>query len=287
MFKAKVIDENGQPLEGVKFDAYVDGKKVEDTYNELKSTSQGIIQWYVTSGETYIKLADDRFTTLDEHWFVASGAGWTSAMTSIDGKPYAEGTKLTYTLKKSGGETPDPGEAVLSDKKAFRAKVVDESGNPVGGVSFTQTPDYQDVTLSDITSNDNGVIEYTVTGNDGGLKVEIRLKEGQAAGENQTWSCEEIHTYQTNFVWPTPAITSVDDVSVDETTEIVYTLKKVGSSTPEPGTVDKSKLKERLDVASLFDGKEADYTAESYQRFNLQKQQRSWCMTKWMLHSRK
>lgn len=42
--------------------------------------------------------------------------------------------------------------------------------------------------LSDITSNDNGVIEYTVTGNDGGLKVEIRLKEGQAAGENQTWS---------------------------------------------------------------------------------------------------
>ena len=60
----------------MKFDAYVDGKKVEDTYNELKSTSQGIIQWYVTSGETYIKLADDRFTTLDEHWFVASGAGW-------------------------------------------------------------------------------------------------------------------------------------------------------------------------------------------------------------------
>lgn len=265
VFKAKVIDENGQPLEGVKFDAYVDGRKVEDTYNDLKSTSQGIIQWYVTSGETYIKLADDRFTTQDEHWFVASGTGWICTMTSIDGKPYAEGTKLTYTLKKSGGETPDPGEAVLSDKKAFRAKVVDESGNPVGGVSFTQTPDYQDVTLSDITSNDNGVIEYTVTGNDGGLKVEIRLKEGQAAGENQTWSCEEIHTYQTNFVWPTPAITSVDDVSVDETTEIVYTLKKVGSSTPEPGTVDKSKLKERLDVASLFDGKEADYTAESYQ----------------------
>ena len=66
-------------------------------------------------------------------------------------------------------------------------------------------------------------------------------------------------------MWPTPAITSVDDVSGDETTEIVYTLKNVDSSTPEPGTVDKSRVKERLDVASLFDGKEADYTAESYQ----------------------
>lgn len=47
---------------------------------------------------------------------------------SVDGKSLAEADEVIFTVKKNGTAAADK---VLCEGEAFRAKVVDEKGNPV------------------------------------------------------------------------------------------------------------------------------------------------------------
>ena len=99
IFRAKVVDKAGKTISGVTFAVVIDGK----TEELIVSDKDGIITYNIGANTkdktTYVKLADDRYTTNDEHFFTVAGpTAWTLYMTAIDGKAYADGTKLTYTL---------------------------------------------------------------------------------------------------------------------------------------------------------------------------------------------
>ena len=110
VFRAKVTDAKGNPVAGVVFESVIDGAAEKD---KLISNNNGIIIYYVYGQNrgktTYIRLADENYTTEDEHYFVADGMNdWIVSMTSIDGKAYEDGTKLTYVVRKVGEEPVDP-----------------------------------------------------------------------------------------------------------------------------------------------------------------------------------
>ena len=238
-FKAKVMDEEGNPLKGIKFNAIIDGAL--ENY-AITSDNNGIITYYVSgtynAGKTtHIVLADTtEYVTEDEHYFTASGSGYVGTMDTIDGNPYAEGTKLTYTLKKkSGGDTPTPGEQILSDAKTFRAKVVDEDGNPVDGVEFDIVPNDTFATSYHVTSK-NGIIEQKVNGGDFTLTFTVKLAENQKDADGKLWYCKETHTYKTNGNYViAPNITEVDGKALAEAGEITFVLTKDNGGTPTPG----------------------------------------------------
>lgn len=266
-FKAKVMDEEGNPLKSIKFNAIIDGAL--DNY-PITSDNNGIITYYVSgtynAGKTtHIVLADTtEYVTEDEHYFTASGSGWVGTMDTIDGNPYAEGTKLTYTLKKkSGGDTPTPGEQILSDAKTFRAKVVDENGSAVDGVEFDIVPNDTFATSYHVTSK-NGIIEQKVNGGDFTLTFTVKLAENQKDADGKLWYCKETHTYKTNGNYViAPNITEVDGKALAEAGEITFVLAKDGGDAPVQ--VDKAALKDAIEIAGLK--KEKDYTADSWAEY--------------------
>ena len=98
-------------LKDVSFDCVINGVKSET----IKSDKNGCLT-YIVYGQnrkktTYIKLADERYTTNDSHYFTADGINdYIVSMVTIDGKAYADGTKLTYTVTEVSEEDPLPEE---------------------------------------------------------------------------------------------------------------------------------------------------------------------------------
>lgn len=268
VFRAKVMDEDGNPLKSVKFNAVIDG--TVDDY-PMVSDSNGIISYNVTGiynggKTTHIVLADTAdYETEDDHYFTASGSGWVGTIDAIDGIPYISGIKLTYTLKKkSGGDTPapEPGNKVLSDETTFRAKVVDETGKSVDGVEF-EIIDKASLDAEPITvKSANGKIEHQIN-----ASTDIQKTYTVGMKENADWKCEDTHSFKTGgyYGFGNATITSIDDTALVEAGEITFVLKKDGGSTPEPVKADKTKLKEAVEIAGLK--KEADYTPESWSEY--------------------
>lgn len=256
-FKAKVMDEEGNPLKGIKFNAIIDGAL--DNY-PITSDNNGIITYYVSgtynAGKTtHIVLADTtEYVTEDEHYFTASGSGWVGTMDTIDGNPYAEGTKLTYTLKKkSGGDTPTPGEQILSDAKTFRAKVVDENGSAVDGVEFDIEANTADADSYNVISK-NGIIEHQLQTIDFDAEYVVKLSDNQKDAEGNFWSCADQHIFVTDGDGRTtlPSIVSIDGKALAEVGEITFVLIKDGGVTPKPD--DKVLSDETTFRAKVVDG---------------------------------
>ena len=57
------------------------------------------------------------------------------------------------------------------DEKNFRAKVVDEKGNPVEGVNVNLTGREDSSVSYDVKSDKNGMVTYALTGGDFMLKL--------------------------------------------------------------------------------------------------------------------
>ena len=148
VFKAKVVDQAGNPIENVVFKSVINGKAEAE---KLVSDKNGIIMYYVYSQNrgktTYIQLADERYTTKDAHFFEADGANqWIVSMTTINGKPYAEGTRLTYTVVPAGQEEPEPAVNPFTDVKENKYYYdpvlwAVENGITAGKTSTTFAPD--------------------------------------------------------------------------------------------------------------------------------------------------
>ena len=110
VFRALVKDNQEKPLANVKFQIKVEG--VSSTESVI-TDKDGILEYYIDGGHhgkrTTVSLADRRYTTTDEHWFVTGGISqWVFSITTIDDQNYQDGIKLTYTLESTGIENPDP-----------------------------------------------------------------------------------------------------------------------------------------------------------------------------------
>ena len=113
VFRALVQDTDGKALSGVKFTIEFEGETHTDT---AVSDANGVLRYDVNGSyrkiKATVKMTDGRYTTEDEHWYIADGINqWIVSMTTVDGEDYQDGLKLTYTLKESGDpgpDTPDP-----------------------------------------------------------------------------------------------------------------------------------------------------------------------------------
>ncbi len=127
-----------------------------------------------------------------------------------------------------GGEQPEPSDKVLCEGRTFRAKVVDEKGTPVEGVSVL------------IKDNENMDCEYTVTsGKDGVVSREMNPDADYELTFNvnvkdSAWTSENTHTFVTGRKGDA-SITKVNGKAPADADEMVFVVKKGG--TPAPSKV--------------------------------------------------
>lgn len=221
-FRAKVVDEKGNPVEGVNVN--ICGVEDNSLDYDIKSDKNGIASYTLTGVDFMmpfdVSVSDANWTSEDEHGFETDGTpSKMPSIVSVDGKSLAEADEVIFTVKKNGTAA----DKVLCEGRTFRAKVVDEKGNPVEGVSVL------------IKDNENYGCEYTVTsGKDGvvsremgqyidfGLTFNVNVKDS-------AWTSENTHTFVTGS---DASITKVNGKAPADADEMVFVVKKAGTPAP-------------------------------------------------------
>lgn len=243
-FRAKVVDEKGNPVEGVSV-------LIKDNENQgceytVTSGKDGVVSHEMIQGVDYsltfnVNVKDSAWTSENTHTFVTGGD---ASITKVNGKAPADADEMVFVVKKGG--TPAPTK-VLSDSTHFRAVAVDKDGKPVAGAVFTvKVPG---VGTHEITSNEKGVIEYALDkadDYDNTLTVELRA--------NDKWSSMDSYKVVTNAM---AEIYTVNNKPLSDE-EFSFILHE---------TVDKTALGEALDkVKNLV---KTDYTDESWSDYSM------------------
>lgn len=226
-FRAKVVDEKGNPVEGVNVNIF----GVEDNtldYN-IKSDKNGIASYTLTGVDfmmTFdVSVSDANWTSEDEHRFETDGAQTKMpSIVSVDGKSLAEADEVIFTVKKNGTAA----DKVLCEGRTFRAKVVDEKGTPVEGVSvLIKANETQDCEYT-VTSGKDGVVSREMDPNiDFDLTFNVNVKDS-------AWTSENTHTFVTGRKGDA-SITKVNGKAPADADEMVFVVKKGG--TPAPSKV--------------------------------------------------
>ncbi|MBC5665312.1 FIVAR domain-containing protein [Dorea sp. NSJ-36] len=152
--------------------------------------------------------------------------------------------RATFTVAAATGTepgTPDT-QKVLPDESHFRARAVDQNGNPVAGVKFDVKNSYNNLTPKSVTSDANGVVEIAIDQYDTDAAKTISL------AENDKWECETTHSYTTYYY--EGKIEKIDGQNLkDINEELVYVLKEKGAVEK----ADKAALKAAIDEATAID----------------------------------
>lgn len=115
-FRALVKDEQGNPVEGVRF--VFDTGSMWTEPSTKSSNADGILEYELgwDYGLTFtVSMADGQepWICADTHTFTISELDYTSyaaaEIIAIDGKPLSEAGEIIFTLKKEGGSEPAPG----------------------------------------------------------------------------------------------------------------------------------------------------------------------------------
>ena len=125
-----------------------------------------------------------------------------------------------------GGEQPEPSDKVLCEGRTFRAKVVDEKGTPVEGVSVLIKDNENQGCEYTVTSGKDGVVSHEmIQGVDYSLTFNVNVKDS-------AWTSENTHTFVTEG---DASITKVNGKAPADADEMVFVVKKGG--TPAPSKV--------------------------------------------------
>lgn len=224
-FRAKVVDEKGNPVEGVNVNIF----GVEDNtldYN-IKSDKNGIASYTMTGVDIMmpfdVSVSDANWTSEDEHRFETDGTPTKMpSIVSVDGKSLAEADEVIFTVKKNGTAA----DKVLCEGRTFRAKVVDEKGTPVEGVSVLIKDNENQGCEYTVTSGKDGVVSHEmIQGVDYSLTFNVNVKDS-------AWTSENTHTFVTEG---DASITKVNGKAPADADEMVFVVKKGG--TPAPSKV--------------------------------------------------
>lgn len=158
------------------------------------------------------------------------------------------------TVKVAAKSSAPAEEKVLSDASTFRAKVVDENGEPVEGVKFDCQDTLDGQNFYELESDAKGVVEYEVAGEDTYFTYEVTVNKESG------YVCEDKCEFSVGGSFIKPAIQTINGKSIEEAGEIVFTVKKATAD-----TADKTTLKAAIDEAGKLT--EADYTAASWTEF--------------------
>ena len=153
--------------------------------------------------------------------------------------------RATFTVAAATGTTepeiPEPTK-VLPDKSHFRARAVDQSGNPVAGVEFNVRRNYGTSGAATVTSTEKGVVEYKIG------EWDIQDTRIVSLAENDKWECDTMYTYTTNY--QSPEIEKINNQNLNEIKdELLFVLKEKGAAEK----ADKVALKAAIDEATAID----------------------------------
>lgn len=220
-FRAKVVDEKGNPVEGVNVNLLAEDD-TECDY-DLKSDKDGMVTYAITGmdyGLTFgVTVADKSYTSENKHEFTTVGTPAIAKISTVDGKDLAEADEVVFVVKKNGSSSEE--EKVLSDASTFRAKIVDEEGNPVEGVKLAVSDPMHIGGGQSTASNAKGVAEYKLV-----PYVDYELSLTVTVADGQGWASDDSHVVATTGPENSPAITSIDTKSIADAGELVYTVKK-------------------------------------------------------------
>lgn len=135
--------------------------------------------------------------------------------------------KMPKTVKVAasagGGEQPEPSDKVLCEGRTFRAKVVDEKGTPVAGVSVLIKDNENQGCEYTVTSGKDGVVSHEmIQGVDYSLTFNVNVKDS-------AWTSENTHTFVTGG---DASITKVNGKAPADADEMVFVVKKGGTPAP-------------------------------------------------------
>ena len=152
--------------------------------------------------------------------------------------------RATFTVAAATGTepgTPDT-QKVLPDESHFRARAVDQNGNPVAGVKFDVKNSYNNLAPKSVTSDANGVVEIAID------QYDVDVAKTISLAENDKWECETTHSYTTYYY--DGKIEKIDGQNLkDINEELVYVLKEKGAVEK----ADKAALKAAIDEATAID----------------------------------
>lgn len=135
--------------------------------------------------------------------------------------------RISKTVKVAasagGGEQPEPSDKVLCEGRTFRAKVVDEKGTPVEGVSVLIKDNENMLCEYTVTSGKDGVVSHEmIQGVDYSLTFNVNVKDS-------AWTSENTHTFVTGG---DASITKVNGKAPADADEMVFVVKKGGTPAP-------------------------------------------------------
>ena len=126
---------------------------------------------------------------------------------------------------------PEPSGKVLTDATTFRARVQDEAGNPVSGVTFTIIGEEDPSCAYERQTNDSGVLEFAPTPSwDYALTFNVSIKS--ASAETTPAKASFITDYEGKIV-------SVNGETLPTEEEIIFTVKSKETPEPDPEPGDK------------------------------------------------
>ena len=173
VLNVKVVDEEGNPVEGVEL--YLQSQEYEGEGDvQLSSTDTSGKMSYTFTGDEYIFGEDEdtyRLLPTKESGCICDVPkvisfeiiDWVPYISTVDGEDYTG--EITLVVKKEGSTEPEKPEV---DPKVLNVKVVDEEGNSVEGVElYLQSQEYEgegDVQLS--STDTSGKMSYTFTGDE-------------------------------------------------------------------------------------------------------------------------
>lgn len=254
VIKAKVVDEQGQPLSGIDFELVED-----DTANILDiplSDAEGETEYSVEDaydGNFTLKIhTTSEYTFAPTKGYTYHVAGGKVTKVTVDGKDYNEEIP-TFTAKKigGGGET-DPEKPEVS-KKSLKINVVNELGMPVTDdkckfVSVDPRYTFEET----LKSEGNGVFTASFVDVDQ-VEAIIRLKESSKDSYEVTSAVKEL-----KLVLNKGEIQTVNGEDYDGKKEYTFTVKKIGGEVEE----EKGKITNASLIPDVFtaDGGEATLT---------------------------
>lgn len=170
---------------------------------------------------------------------------WLSGQEIPSWQMFWGGKMATFTVAAATGTTepeiPEPTK-VLPDKSHFRARAVDQSGNPVAGVEFNVRRNYGTSGAATVTSTEKGVVEYKIG------EWDIQDTRIVSLAENDKWECDTMYTYTTNY--QSPEIEKINNQNLNEIKdELLFVLKEKGAAEK----ADKVALKAAIDEATAID----------------------------------
>lgn len=219
-----MVDEKGNPVEGVNVN--ICGVEDNSLDYDIKSDKNGIASYTLTGVDFMmpfdVSVSDANWTSEDEHGFETDGTpSKMPSIVSVDGKSLAEADEVIFTVKKNGTAA----DKVLCEGRTFRAKVVDEKGTPVEGVSVLIKDNENQSCEYTVTSGKDGVVSYEMNPNiDYSLTFNVNVKDS-------AWTSENTHTFVTGPVGDA-SITKVNGKAPADADEMVFVVKKGGTPAP-------------------------------------------------------